>query len=307
MHNAHKMTAISRYKGFALVLTGLVAAGPAMGDVIYQQDFENWNNADGLWSLDTKADLGGAYSSVLGRFSATTVTLDVLATADNTAGLGGNGDGGSDSNPFNVTVSQFENNQFRIPLLDQGGGGGPGGGIGDITIDVPNLNLGGAIMNGTDPVNDEPPMFGAGTYSVHFDLMLFDSWDGDYAPYGPDTIAVAVNGQTLFDEIFFGELTERNFRPADETPEQNVYHTRWADNIYRDIEIAFELTEATDLLSIDFIGGPTQSILDESWGLDNVMIEQTSVARVVSAPEVPVPGTLLVLSGGVGLIARRKR
>lgn len=304
MQHVRKETAIRRFKGFALVIGAVVGASPAMGDVIYQQDFESWNNSDGLWSSNTIASLGGPYTSVLGRFSATTVSLDILATPDNTAGLGG-GDPGSV--PFNVTVDQHSENRDRVPELDGGGGGGPGGMIGDIVIDAPNLNLGDTISNGTNPGNDGTPIFGPGTYAIHFDLMLFDSWDGGYGANGPDTFSVGVNGSILFDELLYSSAygPGLNFRDPDETPSENVYHTRWVDSIYRDIELVIELTEATDLFKIDFIGRPSQSMADESWGLDNILLEQISSLR--SAPEVPAPGSMLILTGGIGMIARRRR
>ncbi len=301
MRSAHKESASGLNKGLVLLLGTICTAAPALGDVIYQQDFENWNNADGMWSSSTKATLGGPYTSILGRFGASTVTLDVIASNANN---GGDNTGGSGSNPFNITVNEFANNRNRVPYLDQGGGGGAGGDVDPTYTGGPSLDLGQAIRDqGGDP------MFGPGTYAVRFDLMLFDSWDGNSAPYGPDSFMVAVNGQTLFNEKLYSSAygTGLNFRDPDEKPVENAYNARWEDSIYRDIEVLVELTEATDLLSIDFIGQTTQSINDESWGLDNVRIEQLSMVRSMMAPEVPVPGTLMVLGSGVGLLARRRR
>jgi hypothetical protein len=303
MHQSHPNRRKDKRAGMTALIAALCVSAPAIGDVIYQQDFESWNNASGLWSTNTRTDLGAPYSKVLGRFGAQTVTLDLLATPENTAGLSGSG---GDSNPFNLTVRPVSNNQHRIPFPDSGGGGGgPIGPIGSTPPNGPIFNLGQAIQD----ANTSEPVFGPGKYAVNFDLMLFDSWDGNWAPNGADSFAVSVNGQTLFDEFLYSEAygPDLNFRNPDETPATNAYNTRWVDSIYRNIELSFELTSATDLLSIDFIGRTTQSVLDESWGIDNIGVRQLPAGRSESTPSVPVPGTLVLLGSGLGLAARRKR
>ena len=135
--------------------------------------------------------------------------------------------------------------------------------------------------------------------------MLFDSWDGDWGVNGTDSFAVAFNGETVFNEIFFAHLTERNFRAADEIPGLNAYNTRWVDNIYRNITIEIDIEQSVDHITLDFIGSPNQSINDESWGLDNVLVERLST--IGSVPEVPAPSSLLLLGSGFGLVTRRKR
>ncbi len=301
MRSAHKKSTSGHNKGLVLLIGTIFTTSPALGDVIYQQDFENWNNANGMWTTSTKDTLGGPYTSILGRFGTSTATLNIVATNANNGGYNSDESG---SNPFNITVDEYANNRNRVPYLDQDAGGGPGGNVDPTYTGGPNLDLGQAIRD-----QGGPPMFGPGTYAVRFDLMLFDSWDGNYAPYGPDSFMVTVNGQTLFNEKLYSSAygTGLNFREPDEKPSENAYGQRWGDSIYRDIEIIVELTEATDLLSIDFIGQTTQSINDESWGLDNVLIEQRSTVHSMMAPEVPAPGTLAILGSGLGLLTRRKR
>ena len=287
-----------------LLLIGASLATPALADVIYQQDFENFTNAEGLWSSNNQSALGGTYTTVLGNFGAQTVNLNILANESNSTGSSVGGNPGS--NPFNITVTQLDAQRHRQPYPESGStGGGPGGNTNSTAPDVPSLNLGEAI-SGSNGGGDQPPIFAAGTYRLHFDLMLFDSWDGAFPTYGPDTFGVAMNGQTLFDEILWVHAPDRNFRLPDESPEQNVFNQNWADIIYRDIALDLDLNEATDRLLIDFIGGTTQSLDDESWGIDNILVEYIPSLQA-STPDVPAPGSLVLLGAGSGLFLRRRR
>jgi hypothetical protein len=287
----------------AALLAMVSLSSMASADVIYQTDFESWNGDESFWSHTDRGSLGGPYTTVLSRFGADTVSLNILATEQNSGGFGG-GEPGDDSIPFNLTLDWFDDDRQRIPYLDQGGGGGGqhdpfGGGA----PDVPKVNLGGTVFDGTNPGNDGPPMFSAGTYAITFDLMAFDSWDGVGSAWGPDTVGLDVNGQNVFSEVF-GYSTEWDFRAPDEYPTENAYNHRHVDVIYRDVEVQFDLTEASEALIFDFIGGTNQEITDESWGLDNVRVEQLAVLR---SEAVPVPGTLAIIGGGLGLMSRRRR
>lgn len=269
-----------------------------MGDVIYQQDFEHWTNADGMWSSDTQASLGGAYTNVLGRFGTESVSLTIAAPAD--SGGGGTEPGGG--LPFNLTIDHYLSHQSPEPRPDGQGGGGQGGPIGDTDFDLPSLDLGGAISDSTSP---GASVFGPGKYSMRFDIMAFDSWDGT-GDWGPDTFSVAVNGVTMFDEVLGRSNGTWEYRRPDERPDLNAFSAEFRDSIYRDVEIVFELTEVTDVMFFEFTGTLNQAISDESWGLDNVVFEKLPTGGARSE-EVPAPSGLLVLGGGLGLMSRRKR
>ena len=301
-HNARRDLCSS--KGLLVLAGSLLLTTPAMGDIIYQQNFENFNNADGQWSNATKSVLGGPYTTILGQFSATSVRLNILATEQTAGGV----DTDPVGNPYNIKVKQFAANKTRVPYPDSSGGGGHGGPIGQSDLNVPKFNLGNSIKDATtNPDDGGPPMFATGRYAVHFDLMLFDSWDGAYERFGVDSFALKVNGQTLFDEILYSYSPELNFRMPDEFPTQNVFNSNWIDIIYRDIVVEFEVTNPRDHFVLDFIGRPSQSISDESWGIDNVMIERLSQTRSASLSVVPAPGTLVVFGGSLGLLGRRRR
>ena len=285
-----------------LCILGLIPAigvTPVAATPIYSTDFESPTHAGGAqWSHTIRRELGGPYSTVLGRFGSATVDLDLFATPENTGGLGG----GSGADRFNIGVGEFRWNRRAegVPDSGTGGGGSPGGT--NHAPGGPSLDLGGAIGNGGGGV-----IFGAGTYALTFDLMLFDSWDAGYEGYGPDSFAVEINGERKFDELLEVHWLPNNFRMPDELPELNVFNTVWQDQIYRDIRLEFEVTEATERFGFSFIGTTSQAIIDESWGLDNVRVEQVSAARGASVPAVPAPGALTLLGLGLGLRGRRGR
>lgn len=284
----------------------LATAGP-----IYSNDFETYNaSPEAVWSTSLRRDLGGPYSTFLGRFGNTSVGFSLHATEANTADIPDSNPGGDNSDSaFNITTREIQASRRRVPLPDQGGGGG--GGTRPGSSNPPGgvmFDLGGALNDGG---NSEPPStqprFAAGTYALTFDLMIFDSWDADNPGYGPDKFGVAVNGEKKFDELFSVHDLNSNFRLPDELPEQNAYHPNWQDQIFRDISVHFTLAEATDRFDFEFVGTLDQSITDESWGIDNVRVEHTGQLRGASAPIVPSPGSLALLSAGLALSTRRRR
>ncbi|MFG0246121.1 MAG: PEP-CTERM sorting domain-containing protein [Phycisphaerales bacterium JB052] len=288
----------------ALTSPAIAVAGP-----IYGIGFENpGGDSAGVWSTDVRAGLGGPYTNVLGRFGNESVSLTLNATKANTAGLGtdqGNGQ------TYNITRREYSADRERVPMLDSSGGGNGGATNPPFpsTYSGPKLDLGNAVKNNggvIDPPSTEP-LFTAGIYSLTFDLMIFDSWDGNYEGFGPDHFSVDINGQTLFDELIEIHWLPNNFRMPDELPELNVYKQNWQDQIYRDITLLFEITEATDHFDFLFTGTLDQSINDESWGIDNIRVASQGQLRGASAPLVPAPGSLALMGAGMGLLTRRRR
>ena len=122
-----------------LVIGGTVLGGSvANADVIYQQDFENWNNADRLWSTDTQANLGGPYTNVLGRFSAETARLTILANELNTPWLNGGGGSNGGNGGDNGGGTSGGPNGGGGTGGGTSGGGGTGGGTGGPAI-IPHI------------------------------------------------------------------------------------------------------------------------------------------------------------------------
>lgn len=136
-------------------------------------------------------------------------------------------------------------------------------------------------------------------YSLVFDLNLIDSWDGQDASFGNDFFRTKINGTMVFDEFLTNHRGgEDNFRIADEGP----YDMGWGefkDSVYRDIRVDFLLSDAVSELEFKFRGTTSQSIEDESWGLDNVRVFRQLVT-------VPAPASGLAL-GIAGLALTRRR
>jgi hypothetical protein len=296
-----KLKALALLAGFAL--PSLAVAGP-----IYSNDFELPSTDPAAdWSSTLRRDLGGPYSTFLGRFSTTTIDFKLRATEANTAGLVDQGTGGDNANrPYNITRGNVQYNRIRVPELDSGGGGGNNPGYNPSTYNGPKIDLGQAAKGGNTEPPSGDPLFTRGQYALIFDLMIFDSWDANYTNFGPDTFSVSINGEKRFEEFFDAHNLSNNFSTP-ELPTQNAYSPTWQDQIYRDVTLYFDVTEATNRFDIQFVGYLSQSIQDESWGLDNVRIEAMGQLRGASAPLVPAPASLALMGAGMGLMTRRKR
>lgn len=138
---------------------------------------------------------------------------------------------------------------------------------------------------------------GGQLYSLMFDLYLFDSWDGGSAQWGQDRFNVKVDGALAFSELLDNSAGSpyQTFRDADEIG-QFAFGNRDVDrdSIYRGIVLEFVAGGPTTKIS--FYGSGLQDKSDESWAIDNVVIQS-----------VPVPATTAVLGAGVLLATRRRR
>lgn len=292
--------------GATLTIPSLALAGP-----IYSIDFEqSVNSGDAEWGSTIRREIGGPYTTVLGRFGTTSLGFTLIANEENTAGLGS---GTSTNDKYNITRREYTRLRERVPFPDSSSGGAVSGNDPTLptssTFNGHKLDLGNGIKNGNTNNDDPNPdnLFIRGTYSITFDLMLFDSWDGQFNNNGPDKFTVKANGQTLFDEYLEVHTLENNFRMPDEIPELNAYSSTWRDLIYRDITLYFDVNSDRRRFNFEFIGSLSQGISDESWGIDNVRVEAVGQLRGASAPLVPAPASLTLLGAGLGLISRRKR
>jgi hypothetical protein len=135
-------------------------------------------------------------------------------------------------------------------------------------------------------------------YTLVFDLLAIDSWDGLDPRFGPDAFRVSVNDITRFNEFLANVNDTQTFR--NRQPDLGLWHfygnPNYGDAIYRRVAVPFELPIGIPL-EIRFHTTPLQGLGDESWGIDNVNVGYTYV---------PAPGALAAL-GLTGLLAARRR
>lgn len=149
-----------------------------------------------------------------------------------------------------------------------------------------------------------PPKSGSGTggsynlFTVTFDLFILDSWDGNEPTQGPDRFSVKANGATIFSETFANQHSDQSFRRPDVGPVQLGFDSRYLDSIYRKIAVDFTIPDGASSIVLNFGAAGLQGLNDESWGIDNVKVEYSTVPA-------PGVGALMGLAGLIGLRRRR--
>lgn len=152
--------------------------------------------------------------------------------------------------------------------------------------------------------------------TLEFDLFVIRTWDGNNSDAGgqngPDVYKTSVvGGATLLDTTFsnvyyFPNFNQSypnstgmgNFAPmtgAEETNSLGYIEPGGnpADAVYH---FSFSFAHSASSVQLAFTSLQTESIANESWGLDNV--------RVTAVPE---PASLLVLSALTASVLRRRR
>lgn len=297
----------------------LVAAAAMLGvcgtatlaDVVYQNSFDSGVAGD-EWSNQKVSTIASPWGTFLGNFGQETVRLTLgrgsgngSGGGDGGSGGGGKGGGGSPggSNGVGSAVNGRPVHTARGGWPGLGGSGllghgvfyytgGPGKGGGD----------GGNGSGGDGGGGGGDPGVVAGSYSLFFDLHLFDTWDGLDRTYGVDRFIVQINGQEYFNEVLETFEPWENRLGGWKIQGNHGYNTNYRDISYEALEIRFDIANAGELLEIDFIGATNQSILDESWGLDNVRVVYNGPGRMI-----PAAPTAAALLGGLLAGARRRR
>ncbi len=159
-----------------------------------------------------------------------------------------------------------------------------------LTLDA--ISASGGLGGGDNNGGGDGGGGGGSQYIVY--TLEFDSWDGDDTSYGPDTFEVLQGREVLFSETFANTHTGQSFRQPDIGPENLGFSPAWKDSVYRDISVTFEIPADAETFSLRFRGVGLQSMIDESWGIDNVTVSYS----VVPAPATLSAGGLMLLLGG---------
>lgn len=124
--------------------------------------------------------------------------------------------------------------------------------------------------------------------NVAFDWYRLDSWDGEYF------YAAVTDGVNTTTHSFQGFFNDGG--PT------NIYDQRWTDRI-APISFAFATTGSS--ITLTFSSTLDQNLEDESWGVDNLLITDNTVAGAI--PE-PATWVMMILGFGViGAAARRSK
>lgn len=138
------------------------------------------------------------------------------------------------------------------------------------------------------------------TVTVSFDLILWDSWDGDNTRWGRDFQGLNADNARIYEYTFSSPGFSASSTNPDSSPDLTGYfggNPGWQDALYKNFNDGFSFDHVSSTLTLDFYGRHLQRLADESWGIDNVKVYTDN-----DPSPVPEPTTLLLFGAGlVGL------
>ena len=118
-------------------------------------------------------------------------------------------------------------------------------------------------------------------YSLLFDLYIIDSWDG-----GNDRFKVDVAGNNLFNHSFYvNPPSYQTYPDAPDVGPSDFGFLNYNDSIYRQVEVPFQAV--SNVQEIAFYGSGLQEGDDETWGIDNVVVQDYE-ATVIKRSSLPL-------------------
>jgi hypothetical protein len=118
--------------------------------------------------------------------------------------------------------------------------------------------------------------------TVSFDLLVIQSWDGNFRKYGPDVFDLSVvEGPTLLHTTFASPDTDLLQAYPDPFPGGRfaggtgasmvdaLGYPFWGDSVYH---LTFTFPHSSSTVRFDFSASLTEDVRDESWGVDDVEV-----------------------------------
>ncbi|MBU2893411.1 hypothetical protein KO495_08720 [Colwellia sp. D2M02] len=149
------------------------------------------------------------------------------------------------------------------------------------------------------------------TMTISFDLFVIQSWDGNQVSGGGFDVFTfgLANGLSLLSTTFSNtpEFNHNQSYSASNANGDFVAHTDaaeinslgysfYGDSVYN---LSFTFAHAANDVQFNFNASGLQSMADESWGIDNVMVE------VSSTNNIPEPSTLFLFALPLLALARK--
>ena len=144
---------------------------------------------------------------------------------------------------------------------------------------------------------------------VNFEFIAFDSWDGQSTTWGPDYLNLLIGASNTYISItnFPASIADHGVSgPFDYSSVSLVFadgnsyagNSGWSDSVWH---VAYQIphTASTAVLNFYAYGAGWQGGSDESFGLDNILIETDGA--------VPEPATFLTLGLGLAVLAALRR
>lgn len=142
------------------------------------------------------------------------------------------------------------------------------------------------------------------TITVNYDLILWDSWDGENSRWGKDYQGLRADNTQVYEYTFsnFPRINQTNPDLSRQLYGQFGGNRCWPDSLYNNYNDGFTFDHNAANLTLSFYGRHLQGLADESWAIDNIMVSCNTPAPV------PEPATMLLLGTGLaGLAGGRMR
>ena len=134
--------------------------------------------------------------------------------------------------------------------------------------------------------------------TVSFDLILWDSWDGENTRWGKDYQGLKADNSLVYEYTFARPNANTSSTNPDTTPDlvgKFGMTSWWEDALYKNFNNGFTFDHTGSGLTLSFYGRHLQPLGDESWGIDNIIVYTDN-----DATPVPEPATILLF--GCGLV-----